>query len=198
MAFQPAHPFYMIRHGQTDWNREQRFQGHKDIPINETGRRQAAAYGRMLAAERRDWAGWRFVASPLSRASETMAILRRGLALDPEDFDRDDALMEVTYGQWEGHTLAELEPLQPELVAARETDKWTFLAPGGESYAMAAVRARRVLERLDGPAVIVTHGGIIRGTRHLLEGIDGNTAVREPVPQDNIYIFDGRASGWLR
>lgn len=194
----PAHPLYMIRHGETDWNREQRFQGQMDIPVNATGLAQAAAYADMLRGERDDWSGWRFVASPLSRTRVTMEILREGLGLAPEDYGLDDDLKEVTFGEWEGHKLDELRKLVPHLVAARKADKWNFVAPGGESYAIAVNRVRRFLEALTGPSVIVTHGGIIRGTRHLLEAIEGDTAVRGRIPQDNIYRFDGNSGHWLR
>jgi len=194
----PAHPFYMIRHGETDWNRAQRFQGQMDIPVNARGLRQAAAYADLLRGERADWTGWRFVASTLSRTRTTMQTLREALGLDAHAYDVDRDLMEVTFGDWEGFTLAELEPDHPDLVAARAADKWSFVAPGGESYAMATERVRGFLERLAAPSVIVTHGGIIRGTRHLIEGIDGDSAVRGHVPQDNVYRFDGERAGWLR
>ncbi|MBO6554145.1 MAG: histidine phosphatase family protein [Roseitalea sp.] len=194
----PAHPFYMIRHGETDWNREQRFQGQMDIPVNPTGLAQAAAYADMLRAERDDWSGWYFVASPLSRTRTTMEVLREGLGMAPGDYALDDDLKEVTFGDWEGHTLEALRDEVPHLVAAREADKWNFVAPGGESYAIAVDRVRRFLERLQGPSLIVTHGGIIRGTRHLLEAIEGDSAARGRIPQDNIYRFDGNRGRWLR
>ena len=194
----PDHPFYMIRHGETDWNRERRFQGRMDIPVNALGRKQAAAYADMLRAERADWTGWRFVASPLGRTRTTMEIMRAALRHDPRAYETDADLVEVTFGDWEGHTLDEIRAGHGGLVAAREADKWNFTAPGGESYAAAAGRVRRFLERLSGPSVIVTHGGIIRGTRHLIEGMDGEAAARGHVPQDDIYRFDGAAGRWLR
>lgn len=197
-VIKPAHPFYMIRHGETDWNAEQRFQGHKDIPINTTGRRQAAAYAQMMGEERLDLAAWWFMTSPLCRTRTTMQIMRAELGLEPDGYAIDPELIEVTFGDWEGHTIAELKPVALELVAARSRDKWRFIAPGGESYAIAAQRVRRFLERLDRPAIIVTHGGIIRSARHLIEGIDGDTAARDHVPQDNIYHFDGERARWLR
>ena len=194
----PDHPFYMIRHGETDWNRERRFQGQMDIPVNALGRRQARAYAGMLRAERADWTGWRFVASPLGRTRTTMEIVRAGLGCDPQAYETDADLVEVTFGDWEGHTLEELKSEHGGLLAARESDKWNFTAPGGESYAAAVKRVRRFLERLSGPSVIVTHGGIIRGTRHLIEGTDGEAAARGHVPQDDIYRFDGASGRWLR
>ena len=194
----PGFPFYMLRHGETDWNAERRFQGQIDIAMNAKGRRQAADYAALMGGERDDWTGWRFVSSPLSRARQTMEIMRAAMALPPTDYDVEDDLIEVTFGQWERRTLDELASDEPALMAQRQADKWTFVPPGGESYAKTAERVGAFLERLDGPSVIVAHGGIIRGTRHLVEGVDGHQAAESAVPQDNIYRFDGDRASWLR
>ena len=85
--FLAQYPFYLIRHGQTDWNAEGRFQGTVDIPLNETGRRQAKRNGLAFKADLPDVSGWRFVSSPLSRARETMEIIRANAGLSPKDYD---------------------------------------------------------------------------------------------------------------
>lgn len=194
----PAYPFYMIRHGETDWNAERRLQGQRDIPINARGQRQAGAYAQILKTEQRDWGNWQFIASPLGRTRTTMEIMREALGLDPADYTLDDDLKEVTFGQWESFTLEELEPEFPALVAQRLADRWNFVAPGGESYAAASQRVKRALGRLAGPSVIVAHGGIIRGMRHLVEGLEGAAVMQGHVPQDNVYRFDGTTGRWLR
>jgi len=194
----PAHPFYMIRHGETDWNRERRFQGRRDIPMNALGRQQATDYAAMLAAERGDWTGWHFVSSPLGRTRETMRIMRATMGLDPDSYRCDDDLVEITFGAWEGQKLDDLRRSEPDLIASREADRWRFRAPGGESYQQACERVGKVLSRLPGPSVIVSHGGVMRGMRHLVEGIDGPDVARQDVPQDNIYHFDGKTGRWMR
>lgn len=193
----PAHPFFMLRHGETDWNRDQRFQGQTDIPVNVRGRSQAAAYAQMLRATGTDLAGWRFVASPLMRTCVTMEIMRDNLGLDPLSYETDIRLLEVTYGDWERQKLADLARRFPEEVAAREADKWNYVPPGGESYAMAVGRVRAFLSDLSGPAVIVAHGGVLRATRHIVEGISGAQAAEGTIPQDDIYAFDGKTGRWL-
>jgi len=193
----PAFAFYMIRHGETDWNREQRFQGRTDIPLNALGVEQAKANGRILAALGLDWTQWHFVSSPLSRARQTMELVRTQLNLTPGDHDIDDALIEVTFGDWERRTLAELRVAQPETMAQRDASKWDFIPPGGESYKQACGRVRFVLGALPGPSVIVTHGGVIRAMRHEVEGLAGNHAAETRIPQDDIYHFDGLHGGWM-
>ena len=101
---------YMIRHGQTAWNAEGRLQGQKDIPLNDTGRSQAAGNGHALKGILGDTVSdFDFVASPLGRTRETMEILRRAMGLPPLAYRTDPRLVEVSFGDWEGHTLAELK-----------------------------------------------------------------------------------------
>lgn len=192
-----AHTLYVIRHGETDWNREQRFQGQTDIPLNALGRSQARRNGEALAALGVDFSGFAFVSSPLVRAADTMRIARTAMGLEPDAFSFDDRLKEVSYGDWERHTLSELERTVPEAVAAREADKWRFTPPNGESYADLCDRVKDYAATLNGPTLIATHGGVLRSLFHLVEGVDGPAAANRPVWQDRIYaIIDGRG-GWL-
>ncbi|RYE68854.1 MAG: histidine phosphatase family protein, partial [Rhizobiaceae bacterium] len=116
---------YVIRHGQTDWNAEGRLQGQKDIPLNDTGRLQATGNGEALKELLGDdVADFDFVASPLSRTRETMERLRTAMGLDPLAYRTDDRLVEVSFGDWEGQTLAEVKKLEPELLKERKRQKW--------------------------------------------------------------------------
>src|SRR5215471_5979687 len=94
---------YIVRHGETDWNVAQRYQGQTDVPLNAIGRTQAARNGRAL----RNALGSRascfdFVTSPLLRATETMHIVRRELKLPRDTFIIDERLSEINFGHWEG------------------------------------------------------------------------------------------------
>jgi len=193
----PAHPFFMARHGETDWNREQRFQGRTDIPLNALGRQQAAAYAGILGSQNQDWSGWTFICSPLSRARQTMEIMRRAMGLNPQAYEVEEAWIEVTFGDWEKTLPRGVEAEQPEQIAARNTNKWQFVPPNGESYDQACARVRYALDVLTGPSVIVTHGGMIRGTRRMLEGLDTSIAADTKIPQDDIYAWRDQQGGWL-
>ncbi|MEO0543768.1 MAG: histidine phosphatase family protein [Pseudomonadota bacterium] len=193
----PAHPFFMARHGETDWNREQRFQGRTDIPLNALGQEQAAAYAQIMHDQNRDWSGWTFISSPLVRARRTMEIMRDAMGLDPDDYEIEDAWIEVTFGAWEKRSLAELEVEEADQIAQRNANKWEFVPPNGESYDQACARVRYALDILPGPSVIVTHGGMIRGTRRILEGLDTKIAADTKIPQDDIYAWRNGRGGWI-
>ena len=139
------------RHGETDWNRRHRIQGMTDIPLNDTGREQARATGRLLA--RRNWD--RVFASPLSRALETAAIIADELGLpEPEVVQ---ALAERDYGAAEGMSFAEIDRTY-----GRNGD-----VPGQEPRAAVMARVIPALHdlaaRYPGAALLaVSHGGAIR------------------------------------
>jgi broad specificity phosphatase PhoE len=155
---------YYIRHGETDWNRESRLQGQRDIPINANGRAQARACGDILRGLiAREPTELDFVSSPLGRARETMELVRVTLGLDPQCYRVDGRLTEVSFGEWEGFTLDELRRHSPEAVAARERDKWDFAPPGAESYAAMSQRVRGWYDSLQRDTVAVAHGGTLRG-----------------------------------
>ena len=142
---------YLVRHGETDWNRERRIQGSTDIPLNQTGRDQAAVTGALLSS--RQWDG--VYASPLSRAFETGAIIARELGLpEPEAVPE---VAERRYGDAEGLTGDEIDARFPG-----ET-----LVPGRETREEVAARVLPAIvalaERHPGEnIVLVSHGGVIR------------------------------------
>lgn len=182
------HPLIFVRHGETDWNRAERFQGQQDIALNDIGRRQAARNGHALAGilDARDW---RLVASPLGRTVETMRILLDAAGRAGERFETDAILREACYGAWEGLTLAEIAAHDPDGYKLREADKWGHVPPSGESYAMVSDRCASWLKRLDGPTLMVAHGGVLRGLLHLLAGLPTHDAPYLAVPQDRVILF---------
>src|SRR3954471_7358722 len=155
---------YYIRHGETDWNVESRLQGQRDIPINAHGRAQADQCGEILRELlARQNSAPDFVASPLGRARETMERIRMVLGRDPHGYHVDPRLAEVSFGRWEGFTLAELAARFPDEAAARARDKWDFTPPEAESYATMSLRMRDWYQALTRDTVAVAHGGTLRG-----------------------------------
>lgn len=193
----PGLTLYVVRHGETDWNAIQRYQGQTDIPLNDKGRSQAARNGRALA----ELLGGRltelgYCASPLSRASETMEILRRTAGLDPAGYATDDRLKEINFGHWEGELWTKLPETDPEGFAARRVDPWGWVPRGGESYQMLASRVGGFLATLERDTVVVTHGGVMRVIRGHLIDIAPAEIPRLEVPQDKILEVRHGAAVW--
>lgn len=190
---------YFVRHGETDWNAEARLQGQADKDLNETGRAQASANGHALAALIDEPALFDFVASPMLRTRHTMERLRAAMRLDMSGYRTDPRLMEINFGEWQGHTFAELEAVDPGCFARRQADKWGFVPPGAgaESYALLAARVRPWLEGVARDTVCVTHGGVMRAVFSLTGAKTPDEAVMIPIPQDRLLRLAAGRLEWL-
>ena len=194
----PGVTLYFVRHGETDWNRDRRYQGQRDIPLNATGRAQAARNGRALAEAlgvRRGAVD--YVASPLNRARETMEIMRRELGLAPEAYRTDDRLKEVHYGHWEGLLWDEPPARDPEGHAARGRDAWGWQPRGGESYSALSQRVALWLGEISGDTVVAAHGGVSRALRGLVLGVPTPEIPFLAVPQDQVLVVTVGSIRWL-
>lgn len=187
---------YFVRHGQTDWNAQTRFQGTRDIPLNDNGRGQARHNGATLKGLV-DPASVNFIASPLKRTRETMEIIRDEMGLEVGAYKTEDRLKELSFGDWEGRTVFELEETQSELWAERQKNKWFFRPPEGESYQDLADRLRSWVNEIDGPLVVVSHGGVNRGLRFLLSDHDNETLANASIPQDKVMIIEDGVVSWV-
>jgi broad specificity phosphatase PhoE len=193
---QPGLTLYVVRHGETDWNVAGRLQGQTDIPLNDIGRAQAASNGVRLARLNLDPAVVDFVASPLSRAYETMALMRAAMGLPRDGFRTDPRLQELSYGRCEGRTWSQLPPVGANGVR-RATDFFNWLPEGGESYADAMQRTTGWLADVKRDAVVVTHGGITRTLRGLVVGIATEKIPTLKVPQDRVLVLRDGTMSWL-
>ena len=186
---------YYIRHGETDWNAAGRLQGHRDIPLNDKGRQQARHCGAVLrdlfAKEGRAPASLDYVSSPLLRATETMEWVRDGLGLPRDDFRREPQLIELSFGDWEGATIALLHQNDPVRIAQREHDKYHFVPPNGESYQMVEARMKRWYDALTGDVVVTSHGGTCRGLMASLGVAQRAAAPLIDIAQGVVYVFRG-------
>ena len=188
---------YFIRHGETDWNAEARLQGQQDIPLNPWGRVQAEESGRRLAALRPDFADLDYVASPMHRTRETMELMRAAMGLDPSAYRTDERLKELTFGAWEGLRWKEVRSKHPTGAAARERDKWGFVPPQGESYAMLTERVRPFVEGITRDTVVVAHGGVARAFLVLRSHVSIQHAPRVDIWQGKLLVFEGRKHDWV-
>jgi broad specificity phosphatase PhoE len=189
----PARKLYFVRHGETDWNAARRLQGLIDIPLNALGRRQAAQCGELLAklftASGASPQDFTFISSPLSRARETMDILRVGLGLPPKGYAIDRRLAELSFGSWEGLTYKEVKDQDRSILAKRDRDKWNFQPPGGESYAQLLLRVREWHDSVSGDAVVTAHGGVARAFLVLYGVKSPAEAPQGDIGQGVVYEF---------
>ena len=182
---------YYVRHGLTDWNIAGRLQGHRDIPLNQAGCAQAARCGDILAdlfaRDGRIAAQYDYVSSPLVRARETMEVMRATLGIAPAPYGIDARLTEISFGEWEGLTYAEVMQREPDIVARREADKWEFLPPGGENYRQLALRVGAWYAALRRDTVVCAHGGTGRALVAVLGIAPPEEAVHQEIDQSVVY-----------
>jgi broad specificity phosphatase PhoE len=191
----PPPTVYYMRHGETDWNVAGRLQGRRDTALNGRGRVQAIHCGEVLrdlfAREERDPNALDYVSSPLSRACQTMELARKELGLSAAGYRTNEALSEISFGEWEGFTIAQLRERDPQRLAAREHDKWHFLPPGGESYQMVGERMENWYRTLTGDVVVTAHGGTARGLMAALGIAKPAAAPLLDIEQGVVYVFQG-------
>lgn len=161
----------MARHGQTDHNRDGRLQGQIDIPLNDTGLRQAAALARAVAQAPPDL----IVASPLERALVTARVVGEACGIEPTT---DDALLERGFGQWEGLRGEEIRSRWPEQHADWRTHR-PVLGLGVEDRPEVGARVataclRLVAEHPGASILVVGHGAATTLGITALLGLDTN------------------------
>lgn len=171
----------LARHGETDDNRARRFQGRRNSPLNDTGRAQARA----LAAEVRDERVVALYASPLARAWETASIVGEVLGLEPRP---DERLVEVDVGDWAGRLHEEVSTTEPQAYQAWVDADEGFRFPGGESIGEQRERVSAAMADIrtavDGPALVVCHGGTIRAA---LLSVLGHEALALRPPNGSVH-----------
>jgi|KBSSwiStaDraftv2_1062776.scaffolds.fasta_scaffold29851_3 probable phosphoglycerate mutase len=184
-------PFALLRHGPTAWNAEHRLQGRSDQPLSEAGEELARRW--QLPP---DVAHWRRVSSPLRRARRTAALLRPQMP-----FTVVPALIEMSFGEWEGRTLRSLEDEGGEEFRRNEKRGLDLQPPGGETPRMVLARLRPWLAdvaRSGVPVLAITHKGVQRA---LLSLATGWTMIDKPTVRlrsQAIHLFEIDGQGTLR
>jgi probable phosphoglycerate mutase len=114
------------------------------------------------------------------------------MGLDPKEYLTDDRLVELSFGDWEGHTTKEVKLFAPEKLRERNARKWGFIPPGpaAESYEILSWRIGAWLQSLTGPTIAVAHGGVIRSLFRLIANMPENEAASISIPQDQILKVD--------
>jgi len=132
----------LVRHGQTEWNRVERFRGRADVPLNETGLAQAEATGKRVASE---WQPTAVYSSPLSRAVKTAEAIAQYFDLPVQIHD---GLADIDYGQWQGLTPDEAKERWPDIHYAWYNTPEIACIPGGETLADLRARGMAAVKEL--------------------------------------------------
>jgi broad specificity phosphatase PhoE len=182
---------YLVRHGQTRFNAEQRMQGHLDSPLTDLGHAQAKAMADRLRREITDPAGWRLVVSPLGRTQATAAYIAEALGLTVE---LEPRIMELNCGGFEGRLRAEVIAGVPE---ADRGAGFYFHGPQAESYEALDARVGSWLGDLPPEprrrVIAVSHGVSGRLIRGRYLGLAREAAVALEAPQDSVFRLSAGA-----
>lgn len=177
---------FFVRHGQSEWNAIQRFQGGRlDSTLSELGRRQAHDNGRLLGELGVD----RMFVSPLGRARETAAIISEYV---PVPWVCDDRLKEWDCGDWSGHLREEVVARWPDEWAARQADPYHHRGPNCENYPDMFARVAPLVAELRGRGegeriAVVSHGLIGRVMVSLLLGLGEEETLAIRQPNDTVF-----------
>ena len=191
----PVETALLIRHGETDFNRQRRLQGAMGVPLNETGREQA----RLLAAHLGGASLDIIYASPISRAEETAAIIAAELDLP---LQQDSRLREIAFGDFEGLTFAEVKARYPEAARKWESGYLRYRVPGGESRDDVSRRMRQAWDEIVSAdhenVALVSHGSaLMMFLGSLFAVLPGkglpNTSITTLRRRDDIWEIDGFA-----
>ncbi len=185
----------LVRHGQTEWNRVERFRGRIDVPLNETGMRQGEAAGQAIA-ERYSVAA--IYSSPLSRAAKTAEAIGRATGLPVQTMA---ALLDFSYGDWEGKSPEEVASAYPELYRLWVTRPDRVAIPGGESLRHLRLRLAAAVEEAaqkhhSETVVMVSHRMACKVLACYLLGLPNSHLWRIELDTASMSLFEKRDTGW--
>ncbi|HMH19420.1 MAG TPA: histidine phosphatase family protein [Burkholderiales bacterium] len=186
---------YLVQPGETKWDREGRHQGHLDSPLTPRGIEQARTAGRALRQLLQNPQLVFVETSPLGRAGHTAALICAELGLDMKSMVVAPLLIEHHLGAWQGLTNAEIDAQYPGARRVREADKWSYVVPGGESYALMHERAQQWLasKRRAPVTIAVTHRMFSRILQGTYAGLAQAQTLRLNHPQDCLYrLYDAQ------
>lgn len=182
---------YLLRHGQTDYNRDGRLQGQTNSQLTSLGMAQARQMGVLLADLIDDVSGWRILASPLRRTRQSAAIVSQTLGGLPVEIE--PALIEVGCGSWENRMYADLKAEHPDSFGLG----WFFNAPDGERFEDVDGRVRPWLAALppegERKVIAVSHGVAGSLMRGAYLGLSREETLAQDTPQDAIFRLAGGA-----
>ncbi len=186
----------LVRHGQTEWNRIERFRGLIDIDLNETGRWQAERLAEAIKARYEVSA---IYSSPLSRTMGTAEAIGRAVGVP---VTRYPALVDFSYGVWEGKSPQEVEAAFPDLYRIWLTQPHRVKIPGGESLRNLRLRVSTALltiarDHPRGTVVLVSHRAVCKVLACYLLGLPNSQLWRLELDNGSFSVFEEWDVGWV-
>ncbi|MCK5853632.1 MAG: histidine phosphatase family protein [Sulfurovaceae bacterium] len=184
---------YLIRHGQTEWNVEGRYQGQKDSPLTQKGKEQARLNALKLQKEIKNFDEVKIYSSPLGRAKNSAFIICDELNIERDKIIFDKRIEEFDYGIFEGELKSLCQTQYAEMFQAREADKWWYQIEGGDSYEIVTNRLKLWLDEVKNEKVIVmvAHEMINRALRGLYLNLEHNKTLKLRQPNDLVLLLEG-------
>lgn len=185
--------FYLIRHGETLWNRQGRYQGSTDIELSEEGLAQAELMAKRFRYLPLD----AIYVSPLKRAMATAEAIRKETGIVPVV---DEHFKEINFGEWEGKSIPELKEIYGQAYEDFYSNPFAHPFPGEGSFAKVTERAvagfEEILKKHEGQKVaIVSHGGLLRVLLVAVMGMDLNFYRKTWMTNTSITTVDVMADG---
>ena len=180
---------YLLRHGETVFNTQGRYQGELDSPLTDVGIDQVRQNADMLKSLIGNPNEWKVVSSPLGRAIQSTKIICETIGYDIRKVETDERLSEVDVGVWAGLTTKEIENSWPNLVKDTDAFSWYFNAPNGESYDTVVSRLTDWLASIkhEQKVIAISHGLTGRILRGIYAEMNKEQALKLEVSQDVFF-----------
>ena len=186
----------LVRHGQTEWNRVERFRGHVDVPLNETGLQQAERAAEAIRGRYRVAA---IYSSPLRRAMRTAEAIGRRTGVPVEPLSD---IVDLSFGEWEGKPREEVKASYPELFRLYVAQPQHLRIPGGETVRQLRARTSAAVEKLaerhrDDTVVLVSHRMVCHTLVGYFLGLPISHLWRVLIDTASLSIFEKGRNGWV-
>ncbi|MGE6514009.1 histidine phosphatase family protein [Lysinibacillus sphaericus] len=185
---------YLLRHGETQFNKQGRYQGVLDSPLMDVGIEQVRQNADMLKSLIGNPNDWKVVSSPLGRALKSTEIICEAIGYDVKNVAEDNRLTEVDVGDWAGLTTKEFENTWPSFFNNSDVYNWYFKAPNGESYDAVVSRLTDWLDSIkhEPKVLAVSHGLTGRILRGIYAGLEKDNALKLEVAQDVFFKLSNK------
>ncbi len=179
---------FLLRHGQTIFNAQQRLQGHCNSDLTELGQQQAAMVGLSLKNKLADKRQWTIYASPLGRAMQTAEIVANQIGININEIVQDVRLKEFCLGDWEQAYIPDIKKEHPQF---NEQKDWYLMAPNAESYYEVKDRIEDFLAdtSVSDNAIVISHGLTGAVFRGVYVGMTYNEVFSQDLPQDAYFLL---------